>query len=332
MRGQGRLGAERSFNAFTGQEPFLDGHVYVLPPKPGRDYELLVLGDLHGCYSCLKAALLQADFAKVEAYRADPVKNPEMMLVFLGDYIDRGRFSYDGILRTVLRLFLAAPEHVFVLRGNHEHYYIKDGAVASPVRPAEAIGSIAATAPRELLDAYMRLFEVLPNVAGVRPHPLRARAASRGTTPSSRSSAPWPASTIPRCGCRCCGATPATPSSSPSSSSGRTPASPTGGSSSAGSCDQIGCSLMVRGHERVVEWPAPRLRRPRRRAAPSLFSAGGAQNQDLLADSNYREVTPMALTIRHQDGLSRITPAPDRLRAVQRSAAQRVLRVTAPRP
>ena len=49
---------------------FLDGHVYVHPAVPGKVYELTVLGDLHGCYSCLKSALLQADFfAKLEAWK-----------------------------------------------------------------------------------------------------------------------------------------------------------------------------------------------------------------------------------------------------------------------
>ena len=53
-----------------------------MPPKPGRDYDLTVLGDLHGCYSCLKAALMQSDFfAKVEAFRIDPKHNPEPKLI-----------------------------------------------------------------------------------------------------------------------------------------------------------------------------------------------------------------------------------------------------------
>ena len=40
----------------------------------------------------------------------------------------------------------------------------------------------------------------------------------------------------------------------------------------------------------------------------SLFSAGGANNIDLPEDSNYREVTPMALTIRYKNGISQLTP------------------------
>jgi hypothetical protein len=163
--GRGRLQGAKDFSAFAGAEPFLDGHVYVVPPKPARDHELLVLGDLHGCYSCLKAALLQADFfAKVNAFHADPARNPWVALVLLGDYIDRGRFSYNGILRTVMQLALAVPGHVFALRGNHEYYVEMGGRVLSPVRPAEAITALQGIASNDVFAAYMRLFEAMPNV------------------------------------------------------------------------------------------------------------------------------------------------------------------------
>src|SRR6185295_19785445 len=121
----------------------LDGHIYVHPTQPGKDYDLTVLGDLHGCYSCLKAAILQSDFfAKVQRYKDDPEHNPNPKLVLLGDYIDRGIFSYNGILRTVMQLFVTAPEHVYVLRGNHEYYVEINGRVLAPVRPCEAMDSI----------------------------------------------------------------------------------------------------------------------------------------------------------------------------------------------
>jgi hypothetical protein len=308
-RGEGRLGDAQNFNVFAGQDPFLDGHVHVVPPKPGRVYELLVLGDLHGCYSCLKAALLQVDFfSKVEAFRADPVNNPEMMLVLLGDYIDRGRFSYDGIFRTVMRLFLAAPEHVFFLRGNHEHYYQKDGAVASPVRPAEAIGSIAAVAPRELLESYMRLFEVLPNVlvfgrtlfvhAGIPRHDTieeKLGTLAGLNDPKVRLQMLW--------------SDPSDAEFIPLELQRQNARFPYGREQFRAFMTQIGCSLMVRGHERVVEGVRKVYDDPRA-ALISLFSAGGAQNEDLPPGSNYREVTPMALSIRHQDGLNRMTPFP----------------------
>src|SRR5262245_65136595 len=116
--GANRLAVKKTVADFAGEPAFLDGHVYVHPVDPAQVYELTVLGDLHGCYSCLKGALLQADFfAKLEAWRRDPTQ-PEPKIVMLGDYIDRGRFSYNGVLRAVMQLFLAAPEHVFPLRGN----------------------------------------------------------------------------------------------------------------------------------------------------------------------------------------------------------------------
>ena len=40
----------------------------------------------------------------------------------------------------------------------------------------------------------------------------------------------------------------------------------------------------------------------------NLFSAGGANNNDLPVNSNYREVTPMALTIRQTKGVTQMTP------------------------
>ena len=64
--------------------------VLYIPKGPNLDWNdtILrerVLGDLHGCYSCLKAALLQADFfRKVQAWHDDPANNPKMVAVLLG--------------------------------------------------------------------------------------------------------------------------------------------------------------------------------------------------------------------------------------------------------
>ncbi|MEO7329650.1 MAG: serine/threonine protein phosphatase, partial [Minicystis sp.] len=109
--GKGRLAAASDIGGFPDGARFLDGHVFVNKPAPDARHELLVIGDLHGCYSCLKAALLQADFfGKVEAHKANPAKHPHMGVVLLGDYIDRGRFSYNGVLRAVMQLFTALPD------------------------------------------------------------------------------------------------------------------------------------------------------------------------------------------------------------------------------
>ena len=103
QKGKDKLVGARSFKEFNSGGSFLDGFVFYEPMNNRSSYDITVLGDLHGCYSCLKGALMQADFFnKVQAFREDPENQPEPKLVLLGDYIDRGRFSYNGILRAVI--------------------------------------------------------------------------------------------------------------------------------------------------------------------------------------------------------------------------------------
>lgn len=306
-RGAGRLDGATDFSGFAGQPPFLDGHIYVASPDPAEEVELLVVGDLHGCYSCLKAALMQADFfAKVQAHREDPAHNPRMMLVFLGDYIDRGRFSYNGILRTVMQLFLAAPDSVFVLRGNHEYYVELNGRVLAPVRPSEAMSSLAAIAPNEVFAAYMRLFEALPNMlifdrilfvhAGVaRDDTLAAkwRSLSSLNDPEIRFQMLW--------------SDPSEADAIPAELQRATARFPFGKRQFKSFMQKIGCTTLIRGHERIPEGFRVVYDDPDG-VLLTLFSAGGKTNDDLPPTSNYREVTPMALTIRYKGGVSQLTP------------------------
>src|SRR6187399_45351 len=103
QRGKGRLTGKSNISQFPPGTSFLDGHVYIERPEPDQAVEVTVVGDLHGCYSCLKAVLMQSNFfEKVRRYRTDPKREPNPKLVLLGDYIDRGMFSYNGVLRAVL--------------------------------------------------------------------------------------------------------------------------------------------------------------------------------------------------------------------------------------
>jgi len=70
---------------------------------------------------------------------------------------------------------------------------------------------------------------------------------------------------------------------------------------------RLGCSSMIRGHERVTSG-FKTIIDDGDVVLLNLFSAGGAQNNDLPPDSTYREITPMALTIRYRDGISQLTP------------------------
>ena len=305
--GRGALAGVADVSALAGRSPFLDGHTYVHPVEPGRDYEVIVLGDLHGCYSCLKAALMQSDFfAKVEAHRNDPRKNPDVKLVFLGDYIDRGRFSYNGVLRSVMQLFLAAPDHVYVLRGNHEYYLEYQGRIYGGVRPAEAINTLADHMPGEMFSAYMKLFESMPNVllfgrtmfvhAGIpRDATLRDKWRDLSSLNDSelRFQMLW--------------SDPSSADFIPDELQAQNARFPFGRSQFERFMATLGCTTLVRGHEKVVSG----FRTVYGGGGASLlnvFSAGGATNEDLPADSSYREVTPMALTLRIRDDHVRATP------------------------
>jgi hypothetical protein len=305
--GNGRLGGGATLRDFAGQAPFLDGHVYVHPPKPGHDHELIVLGDLHGCYSCLKAALLQTDFlAKAEAFRQDPTRNPDVRLVLLGDYIDRGRFAFDGVLRTALRLLVAAPEAVYLLRGNHEYYLEHEGRVLAPVRPAEAMMSLVGLADPAFFRAYLQLFEALPTMlafdrvlfvhAGIpRDEALaeRWKDLSSLNDPELRFQMLW--------------SDPSEAESVPTELQRATSRFAFGSQQLRSFLSRIGCTTVFRGHERIVDgfkavYDANDAR------LFTLFSAGGATNADLPETSNYREVTPMGLVLRHRDGQTRVSP------------------------
>ncbi|MCR5878159.1 metallophosphoesterase family protein [Phenylobacterium sp. J367] len=72
------------------------------------------VGDVHGCYDLMKALL--ADIAGDYAARADG-RRP--ILVFLGDYVDRGAQS-PKVLEALLWLRRRPDIEVRLLRGNHE--------------------------------------------------------------------------------------------------------------------------------------------------------------------------------------------------------------------
>jgi len=304
--GAGKLAGKQSVADFAGTAPFLDGHTYVHPVEPGATYELTVLGDLHGCYSCLKAALMQSDFfAKVDAWKANRAL-PHPKLVLLGDYIDRGRFSYNGILRTVMQMFVAAPEHVYMLRGNHEYYIEYKGRIYGGVKPAEAINTLVGHMPGEMFEAYMHFFEELPNVllfdrtmfvhAGI---PRDSELAEKYTDLSSLNDADLRFQML--------WSDPSSADYIPDELQAQNARFPFGRLQFEKFMNRLGCTMMVRGHEKIDEgfrevYPGNPV------TLINLFSAGGADNADLPENSSYRSVTPMACTIHVGAGTARVAP------------------------
>jgi hypothetical protein len=305
--GEGQLRGVQNVGQLKGQPPLLDGYIYVDQPPPGAECELLVLGDLHGCYSCLKAALMQADFfAKVQAFRNDPTKNPNMKLVLLGDYIDRGVFSYTGILRTAMQLFVTAPDHVYMLRGNHEYYLEYKGRILGGVKPAEAILTHEKHLPREMFEMYKKLFEALPNMlffdrflfvhAGI---PRDDTLEEKWTDLSSlndwdiRFQMMW--------------SDPSEADFIPAELQKKNARFPFGKLQFRSFMGRVGANTLVRGHEKVDEG-FRKVFDDGTAVLLNLFSSGGRNNNDLPPDSSYRSVKPMALTIKYQDGQSTATP------------------------
>lgn len=73
----------------------------------------LVIGDLHGD--------LRAATSAVNIFRSKGYTN----LIFLGDYVDRGPDSLP-VLELLIGEMLKDPEHVHLLRGNHETLWVND--------------------------------------------------------------------------------------------------------------------------------------------------------------------------------------------------------------
>ena len=305
--GRGKLKNKQKVGEFSPGSDFLDGHTYVISPEEGQEYELIVIGDLHGCYSCLKAVLTQTDFfAKVAAYERSPSTAVCPKLVLLGDYIDRGMFSYQGVLRSVLQLFAKLPDHVVMLRGNHEYYIEHQGKVYGAVRPSEAMDNLKPHFSEEVFSHYVKLFEAMPNmlffekflfVHGGIPRDATIKSLYKDMSSLNewdiRFQMMW--------------SDPSSADVIPASLQEQSARFPFGKLQCQSFLQRLGCHTIFRGHEKVEEG----FRQVYSEDAVSLFtvfSSGGAENNDLPVDSSYRSVTPMAMTLSYKDGRSEVKP------------------------
>ena len=91
--------------------PFAQKHVVA----PGT--KLLVHGDFHGDIHSLIALI--TEWNKQQILSGFKLTRPGTEFLFLGDYTDRGFYGAE-VIYTLLRLKLANPEKVQLVRGNHE--------------------------------------------------------------------------------------------------------------------------------------------------------------------------------------------------------------------
>jgi predicted phosphodiesterase len=73
---------------------------------PTKFKRIAVVGDTNGDYNSLKAIIKQVNLQ-------------QDLVIFLGDYADRGRFGIE-LIRQVVSLRQKYPENIIALKGNHE--------------------------------------------------------------------------------------------------------------------------------------------------------------------------------------------------------------------
>jgi hypothetical protein len=206
-------------------------------------------------------------------------------------------FSLNGVLRSVMQIFVTAPDHVYVLRGNHEYYLEYKGQIFGGVKPAEAINTLKPHLPVEVFQHYMKLFDKMPNVllfgrtmyvhAGI-PRDVEIKSKLGDLTglnhPDIRFQMLW--------------SDPSTADVIPDDLQAQNARFPFGKLQFEAFMQKLGCTMMVRGHEKV-DSGFRTMFNDQAATLITLFSAGGADNNDLPEDSSYRSVT---------NGTAQVTP------------------------
>lgn len=81
-----------------------------------------LFGDLHGSVHSLTRNLLK--LCRMGFLDDNfKIKKKDFYILFLGDYIDRGIYGVE-VIYTIVRLKIANPKHVIIVRGNHEDYIL----------------------------------------------------------------------------------------------------------------------------------------------------------------------------------------------------------------
>jgi len=118
MQSKERTGLlKKKIEDITAGEYFIEGRVAYAPKTKGT---LFVVGDTHGDYLSLQQFLEQSEFIE----RVEQGENVHVAI--LGDLTDEGGSSLEN-LKAVLTLILSYPEHVTLVRGNHD--FIEEGII-----------------------------------------------------------------------------------------------------------------------------------------------------------------------------------------------------------
>jgi len=88
------------------------------------------VGDIHSDSYVIASILEKCDFFN-KAFNNDDFK-----LIFLGDYVDRGK-NHLKTVQTLLLLKYMFPDHIYLLMGNHDIGHIQDGEVTLYLKKME---------------------------------------------------------------------------------------------------------------------------------------------------------------------------------------------------
>lgn len=137
-----------------------------------NDLETFVIGDIHADEESVENVLKTTQF--IERYDAHtPVR-----LIFLGDYVDRGKKHLETLYR-ILSLKAQYPDYVYLLKGNHDGGVLQeDGSIVTPYRIPEEDNplhyfphflknylELHEAGDLTLLKLYLKWFDTLPITA-----------------------------------------------------------------------------------------------------------------------------------------------------------------------
>lgn len=110
--------ATRLLSAENGRIGNLDVAGRLVNVEP--EGQAVIIGDLHGDLESL------IDILKSSSFLERMNRNRDGLMIFLGDYGDRGAYSVE-VYYVVLRLKLLFPKQVVLMRGNHEQFWAHGG-------------------------------------------------------------------------------------------------------------------------------------------------------------------------------------------------------------
>lgn len=113
--------------------------------------DVLVVGDIHGDLDSLVTILAGSGF----------LKNMRGLILFLGDYGDRGDFSIE-VYNLILKLKFSYPDQIVLLRGNHE---LSKDLMVYPHDLPDQLRSKFGGGWRKLYSLLLVFFDNLPHAA-----------------------------------------------------------------------------------------------------------------------------------------------------------------------